>query len=164
MHSEAGFWCGSLKGLLWLCRGIYCERSRQPSLLKRVMAVATPPSPTPWHCSLLGYRISTDFGRTFPLFLLHTLASLQLGNNRHTLLPSCPLNHVNSETVEILPVCICLCPSSPTTSQSFVMHVRWSVYSLHLHCVLGMWHWSNFSLRVLADTVRHRPVNSSNAV
>lgn len=68
------------------------------------------------------------------------------------------------EPVETLSVCICLCPSSPTTSQSFVMHVRWSIYSLHLHCVLGIWHWSNFSLPVLADTVRHRPVNSSNAI
>lgn len=29
----------------------------------------------PWHCSLPGNRISTDFGRKFPFFLLRTLVS-----------------------------------------------------------------------------------------
>lgn len=46
---------------------------------------------------------------------------------------------------EILSVCICFCPSSPTTRQSIVMHVRWPIYSSHLHCVLGTWHWSSSS-------------------
>lgn len=162
MHSEAGFWCGSLKRLLWLCRGIYCEHPPSPLVLKWVMGGC---NTLPWHCSLLGYNISPYFWRKFAFFLLHRPVSLLAIRCQQTHTPTfLPTEPCYLALLEILSVYICLCPSSPTTNQSFVMHVRWSIYSLHLHCVLGMWHWSNSSLRVLAYTVRHRPVNSSNVV
>lgn len=123
-----------------------------PSLLKRVVVVA----PT------AGFH--HIYGRKIPFLpLLHRLMSLVAIGHRQT--PTfLPTEACCLAPEEILSVCICLCPSSPTTSQSFVMHVRWSIYSLHLHCVVGMWHWSNFSRCLLTDTVRHRAVNLSNVV
>ena len=152
MHSEAGFWCGSLKGLLWLCRGIYCWAHPSPSPLQRVMVVATP-----WHGSSPGYRISAYFGLKFTVFVLHgrvRLVSIRPQQTRTCIPAVLSTEPCSSALVQILSVCICLCPSSPTTSQSFVMRVRWSIYSLPWHRVLGMGHWSNFFLRVLSGTLR----------
>lgn len=163
MHSEAGFWCGSLKGLLWLCGGIYCEHSPHPHCWKERWQLQHPLLAS-FLAALQNFNIFWE-----EIFCLSFAQIGEFGGNgqqqTQTHTPTFMSNEpCCSAPVEILSVCICLCPSSPTTSQSFVMHVRLSIYSLHLHCVLWMWHWSNLSLSVLAETVRHRPVNSSNAV
>lgn len=60
--------------------------------------------------------------------------------------------------VESLSGCICLCPSSPTGAQSFVIHVRWSNYSLHLfwECDTG-----ETFLCVYMLAFKAKPINSS---
>lgn len=149
MHSDAGFWCGSLKERLWLCRGTY--NASAPFTLAAAKSDGGC-NTLPCHCSLLPQSISPDFlvERKFPLYLfiyyfdvVSSVAIRKQQTRSHLL-----AHWTMLEPVEILSVCICLCPSSPTTRQSFVMHVRWSIYSLHLHCALGKWHWSNFSLCV----------------
>ena len=115
---------------------------RAPSDFAEVFIVSAPRHPRSWkkewwrlrHPPLRRCSLDFDrfFGGNFTFFLLffrtHWWVWLQLGNDylltRWTMLAK--------EAAEILSACICLCPSSPTTSQSFVMHVRWSIYGFAL--------------------------------
>lgn len=99
--------------------------------------------------SLRRYTVSKDLfiylgeaGKTIPSFLSHAL--LSLGSNQvkkkraqthasHLPLPAQPCEPQRrfcQHTFASVRL-------HRATRRSFVLHVRWSIYSLHLHCVLG---------------------------
>lgn len=103
-------------------------------------------------------------GGNFPLlsYLCFWACTGKIGGNR-VKMDADVLLHLLAQSAVLGPVeslsgCICLCPSSPTAAQSFVMHVRWSDYSLLLfwECDTGATFLHVYRLALTA-----KPINSS---
>lgn len=157
MQREAGFWCGFLKELVCLCRGMYCW------LLRKKKRQLWPPSAGIVPSRTENFNLSREFFFSSSCF---GKESCELGSyiRQHQAQTHFYLLAWWTQHGEILSVCICVCPSSPTTRQSIVMHVRWPIYSSHLLCVLGTWHWSSSPQCAFADREGHRPGKASNSV